>query len=102
MPEAPINEDRDPRTDEDKICSPSNGGYRPCVNPVSQATRVHQPPDLEFWLRVASAITQHGSTGPLRGRPRLRHESNLRLTFKGRVAHNATGHEPRQRVTIAP
>jgi hypothetical protein len=40
MPEAPINEHRNSRTDEDEICSPSDRGYRPRVNPVSQATRM--------------------------------------------------------------
>lgn len=101
VPEAPIDEHRDPATREHNVCRSSKCRFGTEVCSVPQSARVQERPHGPLRDRILRAVRDHGgSSVSVRG-PGIRHASRVRPTLHGfpavrirHVSQDVSGGEP--------
>jgi len=68
VPEAPVDEDRDPLSGKDNISSPTAVKWERCIDSVSKASRVEPAPEAEFRACVHATVRGHRSPSANRRR----------------------------------
>ena len=77
MPEAPVEEHRDPHPGKDKVGCSTQLFDGPNRDPVAQAKGVHSGAQSDLRFRVPTLVRLHARADASRGRPGLCHPSSL-------------------------
>jgi hypothetical protein len=102
VPEAAIDEDRNPPTCEDHVSSAPDGRNRIRVNAVPVASSVNEPPDRHLWARVSAPVALHDPPDSWRRGPRTLGQPWGDRTI-GHIPYRMTRPESRARpIHLAP
>jgi hypothetical protein len=77
VPKAAVDEDGDTLCRKDQVGGPTQAGYRPSADSISQTHRVDTLPNCEFRPRVPRAVGQHGAAHALARCPGFGHPPKL-------------------------